>query len=1132
VIWLVTVAVAPRLGAQERILSAADATVTSDTTAAAALLTRPVSVHLDHVALRHAVDAVAASANVHVQYRVDLLDASQKRVTLQASNLPLRAAFEKVLSGTGMQVVPLAGGVLNIEADRPLASAFEGTIGGVVRDAKTNQPIAGAIVSVAVHGRTYSVASARDGRFTLPAMERGTYTLTVRRLGYLLQEKKIVVSDGETSGVTFSLSAVPLSLQEVVTTGAGDIQALEVGNSVGRINADSLVRTTPIRNLSDLLKGRTTGVDVLETSGTVGTGSRIRIRGLSSMLTSEDPVVIVDGVRIDASYTRTSFNQTGGPLGIVVPGQNGASQAWVPSSSRLDDIDPESIESIDVLKGPAASALYGSDAANGVIVIKTKHGHPGRTRWTVSAEGSQSNLDAHFADNYYGWGKLNGLVPLSVSCTRQMVATQQCTLDSVTHFNPLNDSFTSPLRTAYAQRYNGQVSGGSDQLQYFVGTTYDDENGPVRFPPSLLAATKQALNGAPLPGWALDPNILNSLAVNGNLTAQLGSAGDVGLSANARRQYHRDVPSGYYGFVNQAISAKGYLDTLTGGWGAASPVQTFLTRNDDQVSHGYGALTGDWRPLPRLSAHGVLGADYSTTDAQSFLPTQYAIASSFPGNSSQRNRNAQTSFVKTADFNATYEWPLGSAVSLRSTAGGQYSGNSSTTLNVTASGLPYGGTTVNGATTVKSYEYNGEQITAGWYLQEMISLHQRLFVTGAVRADASSAFGPDAKAVAYPKWNASWLISQEPFFPSIPALSSLRLRVGYGHAGTQPPFDARFRTYAYQTGFLNGASVNAVGIATPGNPDLLPERSVESEGGFDLSFGDDRITLSATLENKRTSNALVTRQLPGSFGGLTQMENIGKISNRNTEFSATLRPIVDRTLTWNTTFLLTRTWNTLVTLGPSAPSPDAVEPWAFTRYVPGYPVDGLWVRAIAGYYDANGDGIIEPSELKVTDSSVFVGHTSPSALLSWQNNVAFWNGWVTVGANFVYEGGATQYNSLAVNQCQNGVCQGAVDPNATVTQQVLAAAGQQITDWPFIERVSTFRFDELSLTARAPQAVAHWVHAPNTTISLMGRNLKLWTHYRGADPDVNSSHSGGDDVVDEGGIPQPRTWTLRINLGF
>jgi hypothetical protein len=197
--------------------------------------------------------------------------------------------------------------------------------------------------------------------------------------------------------------------------------------------------------------------------------------------------------------------------------------------------------------------------------------------------------------------------------------------------------------------------------------------------------------------------------------------------------------------------------------------------------------------------------------------------------------------------------------------------------------------------------------------------------------------------------------------------------------------------------------------------------------------------------------------------------------------------------------------------------------------VPGYPVDGLWAQAVVGYGDANGDGYIQASEVRLSDSAMYAGHSAPTHRIGWQNNVSVLSGRLSLGANFTYEGGGTQYNGLISQQCIAGLCRAAVDPTSSLEQQVLPMA---VSAWPYLERFSLFRFEELSLTVDAPARITRALRSQRASVSLMGRNLKLWTKYRGADPEVNTSSLGGDNVADAGGIPQPRSWTVRVNLGY
>jgi TonB-linked SusC/RagA family outer membrane protein len=1102
------------------------------------LLSRLVTVHATRVSVRTAVDLVASAAHVFIQYRAPLLERYTSPIDVDLDTVSLRDGMAHVLASTTLRLMVPEGTselvIVDVRGSRD--SVTVGSVVGTVTDANTNQPLRG--VTVTLDESSRSVISDEHGQFRIANVSAGEHQVILRRIGYRRQTVAVTVSAGRTVTTTVGLeSSGAMRLADVVTTGAGEQRRLEVGNSITTLNVDSIIRRTPIRSVSDLLDGRVAGADVQRTSGTVGAGSRIRIRGQPSLLANEDPIVIVDGVRYNATYS----SNVSGPSGIVAS-MNGASDSYdaVPASSRLDDIDPESIESIDILKGPAASALYGSDAANGVIVVKTKRGRAGPTRWRLTGDFGRSSFKATYGENYFGWGSDQFGFPLPYSCSLSQQVVHTCTQDSLSHFNPLNHSATSPFKPGVSQRLNAQVSGGSDKVQYFVSSSYDNEDGGLTFPSALREAALKQLHGAPIPGFADKPNTLNSVSIASNLTAQL-SHGDLALATNGLRQYHRDVPQGYGGFLQNAMRAPGYRDSVTNGWGTSAATNDFLTRNDEALSHGWGSLSGNWRPASQLVVHATGGVDLAYNDQQSLLMQNYVV----PGvasSTSHASRNQITTFVKTVDGNATWTYPVNTRVQLTSTLGGQYRGSATSTTSGSATDLPLGSTTYNGGSNIQINAYDSHDATAGWYLQEMVSLNQRLFVTGAIRRDASSSFGSSAKSVPYPKFNASWLVSQEPFFPTLPGVTSLRFRAGYGRAGSQPPFDARFATYSFLSGVTNESVGNIIAVRTIGNPNLLPEKSVEFEGGFDLGLGDDRVTIGMTLSHKTTQNALVNRTLPPSFGtvlgqtsfggSLRQMQNIGRIFNSSFEMDATAHPIDLPSVNWTTSLSFTSQTNRLETLNADvAPTLGVLGSTdAETRYVPGYPIDGLWTRQVVGYSDANQNGIIESTELRLSDSAVYVGRAAPSKILGWQNSVAFWSGRITVGANFTYENDATQQNDVLRTQCMLGACLGAVDATSSVTDQVLAAAANT-SAWPYLETVSVFRLNEFSLAFVAPSSLARILRAESATISLLGRNLKHWSHYRGVDPDVNSNPVG-DQVVDLGSPPQPRQWSLRVSLGF
>lgn len=1079
---------------------------------------RLVSLALHNVTLESALLEIGNQAGVVIAYG-DRVVPVNRRVTVVAERVPVMKALQLVLRGTDVVATVSPNGKIVLQQQTTSQDSTHGALTGHVTDVTKKRVLSQ--VRISVEGTKRAVLTDEKGSYVLAGVPPGRYLVTARLLGYVVTERTVTI-DAKGAVADFALVEVPARLQEVVTTGAGDRQRLEVGNSIATINADSVVPTTPIRNLSDLLNGRAPGVQVLSSGGTVGAGSRIRIRGVSSVLTTSDPIVIVDGVRVDAAYSTPG----------LFTGSNSVADNTlvrdVPVTSRLNDIDPESIESIDILKGPSASTLYGSDAANGVIVIKTKNGRPGPTRWSVYGTRGNTHMDAKFLDVGRAWGEDIGS-PTTPSCTLVLLATKACTQDSVTYYNPLNYKYTSPFGTGQSNLLGAQVSGGNTQTQYYLGGDYDDEQGMLTLPPFDMSKYLAANHGQQPPDWMVHPNVLNALHLTSKLTTQLGSSANVGVSADVDRQYHRDTPEGPTGIIASSYSSLGYRDSVGLGWGQRSPGLIFHQLVNDKVSRASGGLNGNWHPNAYLSGQATAGADYTSTGQESLSPADSSLGLT----ATNRARTDMTTLVKTANLGLTLDLPVGTRLHWRSSVGGQYIRNDQDGVQVSGSGLTPGSDVINGATTISAAEANSASATAGWYVEEMLGLNERFFVTGALRGDQGSAFGRSAHPILYPKWSASWLLSQEPFFPSVPALSNLRLRAAFGHAGTQPALDARFRSYQNATGEQNGAGTPTIILSTVGNPDLLPERSVELETGLDLGLWNDRVSVEATLYSKKVHNALVTRTLPPSFGITSRTENIGTVSNHGEELSVTARPIVSNLLNWSVTMGYSKNENKLLSLGAKT-LPPSVAVYGAPQYVVGYPLGGFWDYAIEGYDDANNNGIIEANEIRFSDSLVYDGQPIPKETMSWNTNVGLWSGWVNVAATMTYSGAATQLNEALWSLCDAQRCRYVLDPSTSLADQAYVLAAIPASRYSFYgmyEHVSWLRFDELSLTLNVPARLARMAHASTANVSLMGRNLGLWTKYRGADPEVNYLNVGNTSE-DPGGVPQTRDWSVRVNLGF
>src|SRR5438132_8772837 len=289
------------------------------------------------------------------------------RATLSSDeDRPMNISSIRQLIGVAAGVVLLAGVVSS-------GAAQQGSIAGPVPDQTSQQPVSGA--QVVVEGSVLRAQTNQEGRYRIERLPLGAYRVQVRLIGYATAVRSVTLTAGETAQLDFTLTAAPVSLEGVTVVAAtGEEQrAREIPNTVSHIDASKINQEALPTNLADLLNARAPGVQVLPSGGTTGTGSRIRIRGATSVSLSNEPIIVVDGVRVENGAESNS---------IGVGGQ---------TPSRLNDLNPDEIESIEIVKGPAATSLYGTDAVNGAIQIRTKRGRPGPTRWT----GSESRRSPH-----------------------------------------------------------------------------------------------------------------------------------------------------------------------------------------------------------------------------------------------------------------------------------------------------------------------------------------------------------------------------------------------------------------------------------------------------------------------------------------------------------------------------------------------------------------------------------------------------------------------------------------------------------------------------------------------------------------------------------------------------------------
>ena len=1097
-----------------------------------------VSVDFDGITLADALQRLAQKGGLGLTYgrRFGQLD---QRVSLHAIDLPLSEAFATTLQGSGLDLLAWpSGNLVVVEASAKISARLmtqgTGTVTGHVVDAALKSSLSEVVVRV--DGSTLSATSNGEGKYTVTGVAPGTYQVTARRVGYQPLTKDVTVTVDERATLDFALTATPTRLDEIVTTAVGQQRRYEVGNTISTINADSIAPTAPITSITDLISARAPGVTVLENSGLTGSGEAIRIRGLSSLALQNDPILIVDGVRQD--------NSPGGDL-IATLG-NGDH----PTPSRLNDIDFSDIATIDILKGPAASTEYGTDAASGVIVLTTKHGTAGPPQWRVSAEQTESGIPSSYPTGYYSWGHLTDGTNAPVNCILfpafglSASTNGTCVVDSVTRWNALNHPATSIFGTGNRGKYDLSVGGGSEAVRYYVAGGLANETGIARMPSAFRQIADTA--GVYLPPAALNANVEQQRSVRANTAIKLGSRADLSVTASYLSTYQTTPEAGallqglltgpaigdaahYYGYDHFAV----LFGATTG---ALNPIDQLIQQGSQNTNRVTGGLTATWRPTGWFIGHGTFGLDHGSQGSQELTypqtNTQFGGAGPFLaiGNS--------TTDVYSVDLRGTATASLGRGVRAVTSAGLQMVdtrnvGQTASTRSITPTNL-----TLNGATGVLVGQEGTRNATLGGYGEEQLSLADRLFLTGALRIDAASGFGSAYSTAAYPKASVSWLAVDR-------TGTTLRMRAAFGESGQQPANGAALQLYMPQVTYVGGTDVPTSGFSQAGNPTLRPERSAEFEGGVDLGAWGNRLSVELTGYEKDTHDALVDVDLGATFNDLPYQENIGEVRNTGAEISATVGIIQTRSTTWDITVNGSVNHNTLLSLSPGV----TAEPPLYASYQQrvGYPLYGLWGYPLI-YADANHDGIIEEDEVAVpTDESVYQGPGLPTREISLATHIGLWRGTVALSALADYRGGYRVQNNSANLSNVGGNTREVNDPTAPLPLQARASADfADFFNSGFFEDGSFVRIREVGLTYVLSRSLTRALRVASVSLTGAVRNLVLWTRYTGADPEATDSNGNNNEAMfstgtsftnnnsrqDYGAVPLARYVVVRLNVGF
>ena len=753
-----------------------------------------------------------------------------------------------------------------------LAAQATGTIEGKVFDATSQKPLAGAQIGLV--GAPYGATSNEAGEYRISGVPARQWQMRLRLIGYTPKTVLITVTGGGTLKQDFPLNPSALSLDRVVVTGTGQqVEVKKLGNTVATVKPPEGALVTSI---SDVLTGREPGVNALTSGGLTGEGARIRIRGNASLSQSNEPIVFLDGVRI---------NSDGGML--VGTGGGG-------SPSRIDDIDPTSIDRIEVLKGAAAATLYGSEASNGVIQIFTKKGTQGAPRWNFTLQ-----------QDAISWGE-GQFFPNSGFARTQADADRLATYWGKPGLQPYqvfeNDVFANNFRElGRATTAAAQVTGGGGNIQYFGNLRYQAENGPLGGTDllngtGLTAAQDRArriqagLNVTWIPMTSLRVtarnsffNVLNTTPENANNIFGINSLAYMARPEQANCNLSSVRTSGDKPRCLGAGNPFGNQAFMT-------PREALAQTNELQTNRFNGAFDAVWTPNSELTLNGTFGYDITNQLAVGFSPFGYNVdLLTLTDPNGARNSVTGRTRVLTGDLKAAWNRNFTSSISSSFTTGLQVFNTESVINSTVGTNFPGPGIEVVGAAGSNRdlSESRLLQVTGGYYAQEQVGFNDWVFATIGGRYDFSSAFGANAGGIFMPKVSLSIVPSDRRSWRST-TLSTFRVRAAVGEAGRQPGAFDRFTTFSpLVSGLGPGFAPGQLG-----NQNLRPEISREYEAGFEAGLFNNRAGFDFSWWRRETRDALVAQQFAfsGGFRNL-QLANLGQLTAAGVEIGLKGTPI-------------------------------------------------------------------------------------------------------------------------------------------------------------------------------------------------------------------------------------------------
>ena len=990
------------------------------------------------------------------------------------------------------------------------AQQAAGAVTGRVTDAASGRALPD--VQLVVAGTRLGAVTNAAGEYRIGGVPAGARTVTARRIGYQPASQAVTVAPNGTAAAEFRLAVSALNLEEVVVTGSGaPTERRRVGTSIASVDSTVIARAQAV-TVDQALQGKVPGAQITQNSGGPGGGGvSVRLRGTNSFISGSDPLYIVDGVIIDNGSSQLA------DLGGRANPQN-----------RLADLNPADIDRVEIIRGAAAAALYGSRANNGVVQIFTKRGNIGRPRATLLTRYATNELREQQPFNLYPFNEA-GL--------------------PVQRFNYQDDIF----RRAPATEQNLTVEGGNDQTRYFLSGNATVEEGIIRSTSSRRAGGR--VNVQQQLRRDLVANVTTNYVATRNQYQAFGEQNDYGIMGSL-----------FFAPTSVDFRPSNGVYPLPPSLGTNPLLAIDRIRNPQQVDRFIGSAKLTYTPRERVLLDYTLGLDNTGFQQDQFVP-RGAVLGTAPLATGRSQSVFQGTRVLNQDGVASYAWPALGRFALRTTGGFNYTAQTVRLTNAVANGLAPVGELVSAGSVFSAGQTETELRTLGFYGQQEVAWADRLFLTGAVRYDASSTFAPSERWQAFPKFSASYVaVNNRPG-----VLNNLRLRSALGWAGSQPGLLNAYSQFVSYTQLPFAGRPGFVNDVVFGNPTLRNERAREWEVGTEVGLLRGRVAAEATYYDRLVSDLLFFRPLATSTGFARQFFPIGSMSNKGLELLLRTTNVDRPRFGWTSTATYTHNRNRVESLSiqdfqSAGGYPNRIragEPAGvfYGSYAARDCVTGALLVDSLGRYRRSNQAVDMGATLDqrhaisrgtCNDSSnKVIGDPNPNFLASLLNEFTVLR---KLRVRALLDG---TFGNDVMNLSTRAQNAGIASNSKAYERELLPygdprklapgfnARTQGIFEY-WVEDGTFVKLRELSATYTVDAPALRRVFREGVDVTVSGRNLAVWTKYSGYDPELNlfGTNAGGlgltqatqttaaDRGFDFGGYPIPRVWSVSARFTF